>query len=115
MGKNSDSGPGRATALDETRFEIERFNSRMRHFHGVAVSVLQDAERALMEVWQSCQDPRTPEEIVDGVEFNHGCLPAGGWEELREKLHLLGHYLDYTRRLLDGSVDRERRGEEEEF
>ena len=99
-------------ALD-TKREIDRFNARMRHFHGVASSVIADAEKLLAELWEACQDPRTPEEIIDGVEIPAGSVPAGGWGEFKEKLYLLGHYLDYTQRLLDGSIEEDDHSERE--
>jgi len=100
-------------ALD-TRREIERFNARMRHFHGISLSVIADAENLWVEIWQACQDPRTPEEIIDGVELSEGAIPACGWPELKEKLHLLGHYLDYARRLLGGSMEQDHNSDKEE-
>lgn len=87
------------------RKDVERFNARLRHFRGVAASVLNDAQRVWEEVWDDCRDPRSCEEIIEGVEQAEGRMPACGWPELREKLHLLGHYIDYTKRLCDGSVD----------
>ena len=88
----------------ETRREGDRFNARMRHFQGVAASVMREAQELWEEIWVALQDPRTPEEIIDGVPLSEEALPSCGWPEFMEKLHLLGHYLDYTRRLCDGSV-----------
>jgi hypothetical protein len=67
---------------------------------------LGDAETVLDEIWDACRDPTTPDQIIDGVKASNGPhnLPAGGWSKLREKLHLLGHYLDYTILLLEGDV-----------
>jgi len=78
---------------DHPRRDIERFNARLRHFRGVAAGVLIDAEKVWEEICCACQDPRTCEEILEGVP------------EFMEKLHLLGHYIYYTRRLCDGSLD----------
>jgi len=102
-GSYSSSGAAAGLAID-TRREMARFNARMRHFHGVAASVIGEAEELLSEIWEACQDPRTPEEIIDGVELGEDSLPECGWPELKEKLYLLGHYLDYAHRLLQGSV-----------
>ncbi len=90
---------------DHPRRDIERFNARVRHFRGVAASVLNDAQAVWEEIWDNCRDPRTCEEILEGSEEAAGPMPACGWPELREKLHLLGHYIDYTKRLCDGSLD----------
>ena len=106
---------GTSRMLDEghPRGDIERFNARLRHFRGVAASVLNDAQAVWEEIWEVCRDPRTCEEILEGIEEADGTMPACGWPELREKLHLLGHYIDYTKRLCDGSLDDLTSGEKE--
>lgn len=90
---------------DHPRRDIERFNAKLRHFRGVAASVLNDAQKVWEEIWDACRDSRSCEEILEGIEEADGAMPACGWPELREKLHLLGHYIQYTRRLCDGSID----------
>lgn len=102
---NSRNGSAAGVARDVRR-EIDRFNARMRHVHGVAASVLDEAEKVFAEIWQACQDPRTPEEIIDGVELQEDALPSCGWPEFLDKVHLLGHYLDYARRLMEGAIER---------
>jgi len=102
----ADSTNGSAARASDTWKEIDRFNARMRHLHGVAASLLEDAEKVFAEVWEACQDPRTPEEIIDGVEPAEVGVPSCGWPEFLEKVHLLGHYLDHARRLLEGSLAR---------
>jgi hypothetical protein len=87
------------------RGEIDRANARIRHFRGVAAGVLIDAEKVWEEVCHACQDPRTCEEILEGIEDPTERAPSCGWPEFMEKLHLLGHYIHYTRRLCDGSLD----------
>lgn len=99
---------GTATALDEdARRELDRVNARMRHFQGVAASVMEEAQKLWLELWEELQDPRTPEEIIDGAPVSEGFPPVGGRPEFMEKLYLLGHYIDYTRRLCDGSISEE--------
>ena len=90
---------------DQPRKDIERFNARLRHFRGVASGVLDDAQALWQEIWDACRDTRTCEDILLGEPDAEADMPAGGWPELREKLHLLGHYIDYTRRLCDGSLN----------
>jgi len=90
---------------DHPRRDIERFNARLRHFRGVAAGVLIDAEKVWEEICCACQDPRTCEEILEGVGGPTERAPSCGWPEFMEKLHLLGHYIHYTRRLCDGSLD----------
>ena len=97
----------------ETKRQVDRFNARMRHFQGVAASVMEEARKLWEEIWEELQDPRTPEEIIDGVPLSDSALPACGWPEFMEKLHLLGHYLNYTRRLCDGSIDEDSESETE--
>lgn len=98
------------TARSESRInghvwsEIERTNAKLRHFRGVSASVLSDALSLWEEIWEVCQDPRTCEEILEGVEAAEGRVPTCGWAEFMAKLNLLRHYLDYTKRLCDGSV-----------
>ncbi|MDD2901975.1 MAG: hypothetical protein PHU44_06025 [Syntrophales bacterium] len=100
-----DSPLKRRTDEEIAREEIDRINARLRHFRGVAASVMNDALEVLNAVWDSCQDPRSPEEILDGVPEPLARTPAGGWAEFFERLHLLGTYIDYARRLCDGSID----------
>jgi hypothetical protein len=90
---------------DQPHRDIERFNARLRHFRGVAASVLNDAQKTWMEIVDACRDSRSCEEIIEGIDESGGALPSCGWPEFREKLHLLGHYIDYTKRLCDGSLD----------
>jgi len=91
-----------ACSLRGARRNMELLNNPMRYRHEVAVSVVSDAKRVWNEIWDACLDPITPEQIIRGMKANNWAsdLPAGGWSELREKLHLLGHYLDYSFRLL---------------
>lgn len=90
---------------ERVRIEIERVNARLRHFRGVAASVLNDAQKVWEEICEACNDQRTCEQILEGVDEPAGRAPACGWPEFKEKLHLLGHYIDYTKRLLEGSID----------
>jgi hypothetical protein len=98
---------------DIAREEIDRTNARLRHFRGVAASVMNEALKVLREVWDSCEDPRTCKEILDGVPEPAARTPVGGWTEFYERLNLLGTYLDYARRLCDGSIDQSGQTEKE--
>jgi hypothetical protein len=100
------SGQGSAASLEvEIRREIDRYNARLRHCTGVAAGTLEQAMALLEEIWKDCQDPRTPEEIIDGEALDPGDLPVGGWPDLREKLYLLGYQLDYVKRLCQGALE----------
>ena len=63
----------------ETRIHLDRFNARMRHFQGVAASVMEQAVQVWLDLVKELEDPRTPEEIIDGVPLSDGALPACGW------------------------------------
>lgn len=104
MKNGKDANPWeRARHLREARRNTERINSLMRYRHEVAVSVVNDAKRVWNEIWDACLDPTPPEQIIRGAKASDCVcdLPSGGWSELREKLHLLGHYLDYSVRILE--------------
>ena len=100
-----DKAASKALYNNRPERDIERFNARQRHFRGVAASVLTDAQKAWEDIFEACRDSRSCEEIIEGIDEAGGKLPACGWPEFREKLHLLGHYIDYTKRLCDGSLD----------
>ena len=90
---------------EQIKREIVRTNAKLRHFRGIAASVVQDARGVWRQIWDACQDQRSCDEILEGVNEPIGQVPAEGWQDLREKLHLLGHYLDYAQRLCDGSIE----------
>ncbi|MBM4285014.1 MAG: hypothetical protein FJ128_07175 [Deltaproteobacteria bacterium] len=96
----------RQTEEDLARGEIDRVNARLRHFRGVAVHVMDDALGIWRDLWEACQDLRSWEEILDDAPEPEGRIPAGGWTDFREKLHLLGTYLDYAKRLCEGSLEK---------
>ena len=86
---------------------IRRANARMRHFRGVAASVMSEAQNLWQEIWDAVADPRTCEEILNGED-----APSPPWPEptrrlLTDKLHLLGIHIDYARRLCEGSIGNE--------
>ena len=105
MKKSAEARAGNSGSEHHRRSEIDRLNARIRHFRGVAAGVLVDAEKVWEEICRACQDPRTCEQILEGVEAPIERAPSCGWPEFMEKLHLLGHYIHYTRRLCDGSLD----------
>ncbi len=92
------------SAAEALRLEVDKANARMRHFRAVAASVLADAEKVLAEVWRDAEDPRTPDEILDGAPEPREGMPAGGWCEFREKLLLLQQLLAQAKRFCDGSI-----------
>ena len=93
--------------------EIERTNAMLRHFRGVAVNVMDDALKTWRQIWDSCQDTRTCEEIIENGYEPSDQIPLCGWQEFREKLHLLEDYLKYAQRLCEGSIDKISKDESE--
>lgn len=103
------------TAQDDLKRELIRFHAQLRHLTRVAAGTLIEATRLQHELWEACQDPRTPEQIIDGVDFSEADLPVIGWPEFLEKLHRLGQLIDYSRRLCDGSIEQEQQPDKEEI
>jgi len=99
---------------ERLRIAKERESAKMRHLQGVAASVMEDAMNVWLEIWEACRDQRSCEEIILGDENEpRNTPPHGGWPELCEKLDLLGHYIDYTKRLCDGSIENTEKNESE--
>jgi hypothetical protein len=73
----------------------------LRHFRTVTGSVLKDALNTWGDIWNEFQGS-----VTDGVmispEAEKGFNPRCGWPEFLEKMWLLKHYLDYTKRFCDG-------------
>lgn len=99
------SKDGTAASLEiEIRREMDRYNARLRHCVSVACGVLEQALQVWEDLWADCQDPRSPEEIIDGKPLAQGDLPVHGWPCFLQGLHLLGHHIDYSKRLLAGDL-----------
>ena len=94
--------------------EVERINAKLRHFRGIAANVMKEAMKVWQQIWEECSDPRTCDDILGGDDTQDGEIPLCGWPEFMEKLHLLGHYIDYTKRLCEGSIDKASTDEMEE-
>lgn len=84
--------------------ELDRANAKMRHFRAVAASIMDEALKVWANIWQSCQDTRTPDEIIDDTVERASAISTCDRDKLLENLYLLRHYLDYTKRLCDGSI-----------
>lgn len=87
--------------------EIRRANARLRHFRGVAASVMGEAQKLWREIWDELQDLRSYEEILEGRASSCDCMFEGDRSPLLEKLHLLGIRIDYAKRLCEGSIGNE--------
>lgn len=93
--------------------ECERINARLRHFRGIAVTVMGDAVEIWEEIWELLQDPRSCEEILDGHATARGGMAEGERSLFMEKFHLLGLYINYARKLCEGSFGSESQKEGE--
>ncbi|MCE5334788.1 MAG: hypothetical protein LLG06_09360 [Desulfobacteraceae bacterium] len=89
---------------EEARRDIGRANARLRHFRGIAAIVINDAFKIWESIWESMQDSRTWEQILDGSGDPPG-PQAQSRAVLLERLHLLGIQIDYARRLCEGAVE----------
>lgn len=88
------------------RSEVERANAKLRHFRGIAASVMSDAKRLINEMIEECrEEERDAMWILEGKEIRQPEIPTCGWQEFREKLNMLEHYIDYAKRLCEGSTE----------
>lgn len=69
----------------------------LQHFKNVTGSVMQDALNVWADLWGELQGS-----ITCGVmvlpEVENGFKPSCGWPEFLEKMWLLKHYFDFTKR-----------------
>ncbi len=95
-----------AAALRLVRFEAEQEHvvrqrptptRELRHFKNVTGNVMQDALNVWAHLWGELQGS-----VTCGVtvlpEAENGFKPSCGWPEFLEKMWLLRHYLDFTKR-----------------
>jgi hypothetical protein len=71
---------------------------KLQHFGNVVASVMRDAHNVWSDMWEELRNCVTEGGmVISGAkkEFKPEC----GWPEFLEKMWLLRHYLDYTRRL----------------
>lgn len=102
------TGAQEKTSEAEKGREIERANARLRHFRGVAASVLSEALGLWKEIWVALEDPRSCMEILDGAEDPQPLRVRDDQADLLEKLHVLGVKIDYAKRLCEGDIGREK-------
>jgi DNA-binding NtrC family response regulator len=90
-------------ALRHQRDRIVWEREELGHFRAVTRSLLADALDVLHDIKRECEDREEPEAIIEGIKTTDG-PPHCGWSELKEKFHLLEHYLDYAKRFSEGKV-----------
>ena len=76
---------------DHIKLEIDRTNAKLRHFRGVAASVLNDALKVWKQICEDCKCNRTCDEIIVGDCESTDQIPIDGWPGFWEKLLILGH------------------------
>lgn len=69
----------------------------LQHFKNVTGSVMQDALNVWAELWGELQGSVTCGVMVI-PEAENGFKPSCGWPEFLEKMWLLKHYLDFTKK-----------------
>ncbi len=84
--------------------EMERTNARLRHFRGIAATVMGDAFQLWQEITEKLEDSRSCREILEGTGDVPGSLSPKDWQTILEKLQLLGIQIDYARRLCEGKI-----------
>ena len=72
--------------------------SELRDFKNVVHNLMQDALTVWADAWAEL-DGRLPSGGKDTVESHQRLEPSCGWSEYFEKMWVLRHYLDFTRKL----------------
>ena len=74
---------------------------KLRMVRSVAASLLNDAQETWAEIWHELMGTVTNGAMVlpDAAQG-----PKCGWAEFLEKLWLLKHYLDYTKKFVEGKA-----------
>jgi hypothetical protein len=74
---------------------------QLRHLRNVSDSLLQDALDTWGEIWDQFQGSLTSGVMIV-PEKEKSFEPECGWPEFLEKMWLLRHYIDQTKRLCEG-------------
>lgn len=86
----------------EATHRIISHEERMRHFRNVTSAVLDDALDTWDELWTQMKGKVTDAYLIL-PEAEKGFKPDCGWPEFLEQMWLLRHYIDYAKKLSDGS------------
>jgi hypothetical protein len=81
--------------------KVISYEERMRLRQKVAASLLNDAQGTWAEIWHELMGT-----VTNGATILPDAAPGPkcGWAEFLEKLWLLKHYLDYTKRFVEGKA-----------
>ena len=88
---------------DRREYRIPAAEEQMRHFRNIVGVVCTDALKVWEELWKELQGSVTDAYLIL-PEAERGFKPKCGWPEFLEKIWLLRHYVDYTKRLSEGST-----------
>ena len=78
-------------------------DTKLRHFRNVTGVLMRDTLDVWADMWEELQGCVTGGAMVL-PEAEQGLKPKCGWPEFLEKMWLLKHYLDYTKRFSEGSM-----------
>lgn len=71
--------------------------TELRHFRNVVSNVMQDALNVWAELWGELDGQVTSGNMIL-PETKKGFKPSCGWPQFLEKMWVLKHYLDFTKR-----------------
>ncbi|MDD2901974.1 MAG: hypothetical protein PHU44_06020 [Syntrophales bacterium] len=95
--------PGRLEVIlggkkpEDQDHDVFSFEEDFTSYQQVIDNLLRDAQNTWAEIWHELMGTVTNGTIILS-DANKGAKPKCGWAEFLEKLWLLKHYLDYTRR-----------------
>lgn len=75
----------------------------LKNFQKIIDNLLGEAQLTWAEIWNDLMGTITNGTIIL-ADAHKGAKPKCGWAEFLEKLWLLKHYLDYTRKFAAGDV-----------
>jgi hypothetical protein len=90
--------PGGITQFESSEALAEK---QLRHFRNVNNSLLQDALDTWGDIWDQFQGSLT-NGVMIVPEMEKSFEPECGWPEFLEKMWLLRHYVDQTKRMYEG-------------
>ena len=81
--------------------EITSPETRLQRLRDVVGAMMRDALNAWTDIWEELQDSVVTQSGFVLPEPEKGFKPKCGWPEFLEKLWLLNHQLDFTKRLCE--------------
>lgn len=74
--------------------------TKLHHFKNVTGVLMRDALDVWADMWEELRGCATAGALIL-PKAQQGFKPKCGWPEFLEKMYLLKHYLDYTKRLCE--------------